>query len=46
MSQFYSNRIKVQRTPPKGGFHTLALRTEVARSDLVEICLAWTNIFK
>ena len=40
MSQFYSNRIKVQRTPPKGGFHSWHCEHGFGEASLRN--LAWT----
>ena len=40
MRQYYSTRIKVQRTPPKGGFHTW--HSEHASGEASSRILAWT----
>ena len=40
MKQYYSTRIKVQRTPPKGGFHTW--HSEHAPGEASTRLLTWT----
>ena len=40
MKQFYSHRIKVQRTPPKGGFHTW--HCEHSHGEASTRLLTWT----
>jgi hypothetical protein len=40
MKQYYSTRIKVQRTPPKGGFHTW--HCEHASGEASSRILTWT----
>lgn len=40
MKQYYSARIKVQKTPPKGGFHTW--HSEHSTGEASSRCLVWT----